>query len=99
MGTERQVIQDYLDALVKRPITPPTSPTTSWPPSKAPTSAPAGRGAAGRLIRYVREGAFDARPELKTLLTGDGKAEGKETAMTSTPATSHQPARCDKGCS
>jgi len=33
-----------------------------------------GRGAAGQLIRYVHEGAFDARPEVKTLITGDGRA-------------------------
>jgi hypothetical protein len=29
-----------------------------------------GREAAEQLIRYVHEGAFDARPELKNLLTG-----------------------------
>jgi predicted ester cyclase len=33
-----------------------------------------GRQAAAELIRYVHEGAFDARMELKNLLTGDGKA-------------------------
>ena len=33
-----------------------------------------GREAAGQLIRYVHEGAFDARMELKNLLTDDGKA-------------------------
>ena len=38
MGTERQVMQDYLDALVKRADYPPTSPATWWPPSRAPTS-------------------------------------------------------------
>ena len=33
-----------------------------------------GREAAGQLIRYVHEIAFDARPELKNLLVDDGKA-------------------------
>jgi len=33
-----------------------------------------GREAAGQLIRYVHEGAFDARPEVKTLITGNGRA-------------------------
>ena len=33
-----------------------------------------GRDAAGQLIRYVHEGAFDARMELKNLLADDGKA-------------------------
>jgi hypothetical protein len=33
-----------------------------------------GREAAGQLIRYVHEGAFDARPELKSLLVDEGKA-------------------------
>jgi hypothetical protein len=40
MGTERQVMQDYLDALVKRADFPLTSPTTSSPHSKGPISAP-----------------------------------------------------------
>jgi hypothetical protein len=33
-----------------------------------------GRQAAGELIRYVHETAFDARPELKNLLVDTGKA-------------------------
>jgi predicted ester cyclase len=33
-----------------------------------------GRQAAAQLIRYVHEGAFDARMELKNLLTDEGKA-------------------------
>jgi predicted ester cyclase len=33
-----------------------------------------GRDAAGQRIRYVHEGAFDARMELKNLLAHDGKA-------------------------
>jgi hypothetical protein len=33
-----------------------------------------GREAAGQLISYIHENAFDARPELKNLLTDTGKA-------------------------
>ena len=33
-----------------------------------------GREAAGQLIRYVHEDAFDARMELKNLLVDEGKA-------------------------
>jgi predicted ester cyclase len=33
-----------------------------------------GREASGQLIRYVHEGAFDARMELKNLLVDEGKA-------------------------
>jgi predicted ester cyclase len=33
-----------------------------------------GPEAAGQLIRYVRQSAFDARMELKNLLTDNGKA-------------------------
>jgi predicted ester cyclase len=38
------------------------------------SSCAEGRDAAGQLIRYVHENAFDARAELKNLLTDDGKA-------------------------
>jgi len=53
------------------PTSPATSPRTSSPRLRGPTSAPE---AAGQLIRYVHEGAFDARMELKNLLADDGKA-------------------------
>jgi predicted ester cyclase len=74
MGTERQVMQDYLDTLVKRGNFP-TYFTDDVVASFEGTDQRAeGRDAAGQLIRYVHEGAFDAQMELKNLLTDDGKA-------------------------
>ena len=74
MGTQRQVMQDYLDSLVKRAdysiyFTDDVVATFEGTDQRAD-----GREAAGQLIRYVHEGAFDAAMELKNLLTGDGKA-------------------------
>jgi steroid delta-isomerase-like uncharacterized protein len=74
MGTEHKVMQDYLDTLVKRGDFPAffaddVVATFEGTPQRAD-----GREAAGQLIRYVHEGAFDARMELKNLLTDDGKA-------------------------
>ena len=74
MGTQRQVMQDYLDSLVKRAdftiyYTDDVVATFEGTDQRA-----AGREAAGQLIRYVHEGAFDARMELKNLLTDQGKA-------------------------
>ena len=44
MGTERQVMQEYLDALVKRADFRAISPRTWWPRSRGPISVPrAGR--------------------------------------------------------
>jgi predicted ester cyclase len=74
MSAERQVIQDYIDALVKRAdftryFTEDVIATFEGTDQRAD-----GRKAAGDLIRYVHENAFDARPELKTLLVDIGKA-------------------------
>jgi predicted ester cyclase len=74
MSTERHVMQDYLDALVKRAdyaayFTDDVVTTFEGTDQRA-----SGRDAAEQLIRYVHEVAFDARPELKNLLTDDGKA-------------------------
>lgn len=74
MGTERQVMHDYLDALVKRGdfsryFTDDVVATFEGTDQRAD-----GRDAAGQLIRYVHEGAFDARMDLKNLLADDGKA-------------------------
>jgi predicted ester cyclase len=74
MSAERQVMQDYLDALVKR-----ADFTTYFTDDVVATfegtdQRAEGREAAGQLIRYVHEGAFDARMELKNLLTEAGKA-------------------------
>jgi predicted ester cyclase len=74
MSAERQVMQDYIDALVKR-----ADFTTYFTDDVVVTlegtdQRAEGREAAGQLIRYMHEGAFDARPELKNLLTDTGKA-------------------------
>ena len=74
MGTERQVVQDYVDALVKRGdfsvyFTDDVVATIEGTDQRAD-----GREAAEQLIRYIHENAFDAHPELKNLLVDDGKA-------------------------
>ena len=74
MGTERQVVQDYVDALVKRGdfsvyFTDDVVATIEGTDQRAD-----GREAAEQLIRYIHESAFDAHPELKNLLVDDGKA-------------------------
>jgi steroid delta-isomerase-like uncharacterized protein len=74
MGTERQVMQDYVDALVKRAdfsgyFTDDVVATVEGTDQRAD-----GRQAAEQLIRYLHEHAFDAHPELKNLLVDDGKA-------------------------
>ena len=74
MGTERQVMQDYLEALVKRADYPAYFTDDVVATFEGTDQRADGRDAAGQLIRYVHEGAFDARPELKNLLTDEGKA-------------------------
>jgi len=74
MGSERKVMQEYLDALGKRSdytvyFTDDVVATLEGTDQRA-----VGREAAGQLIRYIHEGAFDARPEIKNLLVDDGKA-------------------------
>ncbi|MGO9217967.1 MAG: ester cyclase [Streptosporangiaceae bacterium] len=74
MGTERQVMQEYLDALVKRADFPGYFTEDVVATFEGTDQRAEGREAAGQLIRYVHEGAFDARMELKNLLADDGKA-------------------------
>jgi predicted ester cyclase len=74
MGTERQVMQDYLDALAKRADFPAYFTGDVVATFEGTGQRADGREAAGQLIRYVHEGAFDARMELKNLLTDEGKA-------------------------
>lgn len=74
MGTERQVMQEYLDALVKRADFPRYFTGDVVATFEGTDQRADGREAAGQLIRYVHEGAFDARMELKNLLADDGKA-------------------------
>jgi predicted ester cyclase len=74
MDTERQVMQEYLDALVKRADFPSYFTEDVVATFEGTDQRADGREAAGQLIRYVHEGAFDARMELKNLLADDGKA-------------------------
>ena len=74
MGTERKVMEEYLDALVKRADYPAYFTDDVVATIEGTDQRAVGREAAGQLIRYIHEGAFDARPELKNLLTDDGKA-------------------------
>ena len=74
MGAERKVMQEYLDALVKRADYPVYFSDDVVATFEGTDQRAVGREAAGQLIRYVHEGAFDARPELKNLLVDDGKA-------------------------
>jgi predicted ester cyclase len=74
MGTERQVIQGYLDALVKRADYPRYFAEDVVATFEGTDQRAEGREAAGQLIRYVHEGAFDARPEVKSLLVDGAQA-------------------------
>ena len=74
MGAERKVMQEYIDALVKRADYPVYFTDDVVATFEGTDQRAVGREAAGQLIRYVHEGAFDARPELKNLLVDDGKA-------------------------
>ena len=74
MGKERQVMQDYLGALVKRADFPRYFTDDVVATFEGTDQRADGRDAAGQLIRYVHEGAFDALMELKNLLADDGKA-------------------------
>lgn len=74
MGTERQVLQDYVEALVKhadfsRYFADDVTVTIEGTDQRAD-----GREAAEQLIRYLHEHAFDAQPVLKNLLVDEGKA-------------------------
>jgi len=74
MSAERQVMQDYIDALVKRADFTRYFTEDVIASFEGTDQRADGREAAGQLIRYVHETAFDARPELKNLLadTGNG---------------------------
>jgi steroid delta-isomerase-like uncharacterized protein len=74
MGTKRQVMHDYLDTLAKRADFPAYFTDDVVATFEGTDQRADGREAAGQLIRYVHEDAFDARMELKNLLTDDGKA-------------------------
>src|SRR5438552_415883 len=74
MGTERQVMQGYLDALVQQADFPAYFADDVIASFEGTDQAAVGRDRAGQLIRYVHENAFDARAELKNLLVDEGKA-------------------------
>jgi predicted ester cyclase len=74
METERQAMQDYLDALVKRADYPSCFTADVVVTFEGTDQRADGREAAEQLIRYVHEIAFDARPELKNLFVDEGKA-------------------------
>jgi steroid delta-isomerase-like uncharacterized protein len=74
MGTERQVMQEYLDALVNRADFPAHFTDDVVATFEGSDQRADGRDAAAQLIRYVHENAFDARMELKNLFTDEGKA-------------------------
>jgi predicted ester cyclase len=74
MKTERQVMEDYLETLVKRADFPAHFTDDVVATFEGTDQRADGREAAGQLIRYVHEGAFDARMELKNLLTDQHKA-------------------------
>jgi len=74
MGAERKVMQEYIDALGKRADYPAYFTDDVVATFEGTDQRAVGREAAGQLIRYVHEGAFDARPEVKNLLVDEGKA-------------------------
>ena len=88
MGTERQVMQEYLDELVKRADFPRYFTDNVVATFEGTDQRANGRDAAGQLIRYVHKGAFDARMELKNLLADDGKAAIEATSSAPIPASS-----------
>jgi hypothetical protein len=88
MGTERQVMQEYLDALVKRADYPRYFAEDVVATFEGTDQRAEGREAAGQLIRYVHEGAFDARPELKSLLWTAPRPPSRPTSSGPTPASS-----------
>ena len=74
MGTERKVMQEYLDALARRDDFPAYFTDDVVATFEGTDQRAEGREAAGQLIRYVHQNAFDARMELKNLLADEGQA-------------------------
>jgi predicted ester cyclase len=74
MSAERQMVQDYVDALVKRGDFTQYFTEDVVAAFEGTDQRADGRQAAGDLIRYVHERAFDAKPELKNLIVDAGKA-------------------------
>ena len=74
MGTEQQVMQDYLDALVKRADFSRYFASDVVATIEGTDQRAVGREAAEQQIRYMHESAFDAHPEVKNLFL-DAAAE------------------------
>jgi predicted ester cyclase len=74
MATERQVMQDYIDALVKRADYSHYFASDVVATVEGTDQRADGPEAAEQLIRYLHQQAFDARPELKNLLVDEDKA-------------------------
>lgn len=74
MGTERQVMQDYVDALIKRAEFSRYFASDVVATIEGTDQRADGREAAEQMIRYMHQQAFDARPELKNLLVDEDKA-------------------------
>ena len=88
MGTERQVVQGYLDALVQRADFAAYFADDVVASFEGTDQAAVGRDRAGQLIRYVHENAFDARAELKNVLVDEGKAAIEADLSAHIPASS-----------
>jgi steroid delta-isomerase-like uncharacterized protein len=75
MGTERQVMQEYLDALFKRTADYSVHFTDDVAATIQGTDRRAdGREAVTQFVRNLHRNAFDAHAELKNLLVDEGKA-------------------------
>ena len=74
MGKELQVMQDYLDALIKRADFSRYFASDVIATLEGTDQRADGPQAADQMIRYIHQEAFDARPEIKNLLVDDDKA-------------------------
>ena len=90
MGTERQVMQDYLDTLVKRADYPAFFADDVIATFEGTNHRGDGREAAGQLIRYVHERALNAQMELKNPLTDAGRPRSRRTSQAPIPANSRE---------
>jgi hypothetical protein len=92
--------KEYLDALVKRADFPSFFTEDVVATFEGTDQRADGREAAAQLIRYVHEGAFDARMELKNLLADDGKAaiEADFAALIPPSSPESSPRAGQSGC-
>ena len=88
MGTERQVMQDYVGALIKRANFSRHFASDVVATIEGTDQRADGREPAEQMIRYMHQQAFDARPELKNLLVDDDKAAIERISSASIPVSS-----------